>query len=310
MAIFFSPRVLGIWCCVIAILMPSVVHSAVVTFGDSKAVWDGWGPPPYNVPADQDEHGIPIIPGTPDDWGNSAGSATFADGYLTQITVNYFVPLDKRDTAYNNIWNEQLLPGDLFLGLGGTDSFSLVVRPELTTELGGAWTVWGLSNAIDIEYDDNTNTNTHPDYVLGHHRNRGANEGWVGAIPRAYHPWAATTTALNNAGNQGEVTFSGWYTGDLDSFGLDNHTLTWDFGTSIFVGYDVSLTIGFTFNCANDVLLETITSPELLSGPADTDPIPEPQTLAIWSLMALCGGWWGRRRLRPAKKAKGCGGLG
>ena len=326
MAIVFSPRVLGMWCCVVAILVPSMGHSSVVTFGDSKAVWDGWGPPPGNVPVTQDEHGIPIIPGTPGNPGDSAGSATFANGYLTQITVNYWVPEDKRGTAYNNIWKDQLLPGDLFLGLGGTDSFSYVVRPGTTTgvpgigenetwrtwQLGDTWTAWKLSNDIAYTGDPNHTATTHPDYVLGHHRTRGADQGWQNAITREYHPWAATTTALNGAVNHGNVTFSGWYTGNLNSFGDEYRALTWNFGNGIFVGSDASVTIGFTLNCANDVLLETITSPILPSQPADTDPIPEPHAFAIWSLMALLGGWWAHRRLRPAKKAKrrrGTGGL-
>ena len=306
MAIVFSPRVLGMWCCVVAILMTSVGHSSVVTFGDSKAVWDGWGPPPGNVPVTQDEHGIPIIPGTPgteESVGKSAGSATFANGYLTQITVNYWVPTDKRTSGYIQAW-ESLLPGDLFLDVGGLASFSHVVRPD-DGGYGTAWTLGALNGRIGYAPGDSAN------YILADKKDRSGASWPTNVITREYHPWAVANGVWDGriAGDDIPTTFGGWVA-NLSDFGNSVRTMTWDFGSEgLWIGSQTDLTIGFTLNCANDVLLETITSPILPSQPADTDPIPEPHAFAIWSLMALSGGWWAHRRLRPAKKAEGGGGV-
>jgi hypothetical protein len=129
-----------------------------------------------------------------------------------------------------------LEPGDLFIDVGADQTWDWVIQP--------------VGNIYNLT--------SNPSYIITGNDNVGP---WAGYNIRNNHPFAAI---LTDETLDGTAYFSGWQT--LTSA---NQPLYSTFnGFSIDIGSDPFI-IGWTVNCANDVVYETV------------NPVPEPATIFL-----------------------------
>jgi len=316
---------------ILALAFASLADASVetVTFGDGAPSWgtgfDGkdfngvayghkdfaaWQPPPNSgTNPTVDELGDPML--RVNDSTSGQNEASFTVSGMNQT-------LDSITIRYNNNgggWWETIKPGDLFLDIDGEYGFDIVARTEFfastsydTATLAAAdtWDLYGLSN---LEYlrdmDDDTPGDPGGPYQLADNAARAdTGAGWSGFLIRDYHPWALDS--VSGLTKVGEANFSGWQ--DLDGVntigGIPGES-TWTFdmdldadgAQGISIEPTSGITIGWTVNCANDVLLSEIASPL-------STVIPEPSTLIIWSLIGLSFGS-GMSMVRRRKALRG-----
>ncbi len=226
-------------------------RATTVSFGDSVRYWSHYG----NGTVDDTRDTI----GTPDLLG---GTATFSDstGLLTNISIDYtghFSPVASG--------NARVIPGDLFLDVGGDGHWDYVMKL-----VAGAQTP--VANYASLSILD-VSASASPSYLFTGSDNTGY---WAGYGIRDRHPYA-----WNGGGTQiGTGSLAGFdqlASGGTLGFGLGN-------GLSI----NGNVTIGFAPSCANDVLFANVSAP-----------VPEPSAALIFGI-GLVAVTRGRRALRRA----------
>jgi hypothetical protein len=211
-----------------------------VTFTDTRNFWPGWGN------------------GTGDDSKDSIGTPNFAagavqissGGYLTKVTLNQ----SSSPSSYS-----VLSPGDLFIDTGANGTWDYVLA--LTS-------VWNPHTAGKT--NQNPSAGDYSLYAVALNLGTGSNyifsgtdntNGWSGYYIRDGHPVAWIRPAQSE-GPIGLAYFSGWN---------DSNTESWWFDFpdgAILLGDEFA--IGWTVNCANDVIYETM-----------KNPVPEPATMLL-----------------------------
>ncbi len=263
------------------------IEGSVFPIHDNTIFWSGYG----NGTADDttDSIGIP-------DFFLNAGKVVIEpvapdNRLLRSVEFTYGGP-------ENSPW-DLLKYGDLFLDVGANQTWDYVVRthaygPGDFSDSGGddmsdvrklkIYKPTGLPIALgaDSAYQMSNDASVRDGSVtFGDDR-----KSWD---YRQDHPWALDAGYLlgNMTLVSDQVGFSGWQDSDDWDSGLGHGVSTFDFaGLDLDVGE--RLAIGFTVNCSNDVVYETVGA-------------PEPSTLVIWSLLGICGIAGVRRRQRRAK---------
>lgn len=235
----------------VAIMFLAVAADAatIVSFGDSKNYWPGWS----NVTGDdsKDAIGVPNFNPTVTD-----GKASFDSGKLTKLSF----------TVQN--WNNSVLaPGDLFIDINSDSRWDYVV--DLTSwnapgYTGNTLPSAGYYNIYNVNVAVKGNVAIQDDsYILSGKDNKtdsysnGQDYKWKGYLIRDDHPVALKDTLLTS--QFGSVYFSGWSGSPYFDF---------DSGLAYSLG---GITVGWTTNCANDVVYEHINAP----------PVPEPATMLL-----------------------------
>ena len=232
-------------------LVAAHAQATTVSFGDTVRYWPGRG----NGTADDTRDTI----GTPDLLG---GTATFSDstGLLTGLAINYtgrFSPVASG--------NARVIPGDVFLDVGGDGHWDYVMKLVSGTQT-------PVANYASLSILDVSGVAT-PTYLMSGTDNTGY---WAGYGIRDRHPYA-----WNGGGSQ-------IGTGSLSGFNQLASGGTLDFGFGHGVGVGSNVTIGFAPSCANDVLLANVSAP-----------VPEPSAALIFGI-GLATVTRGQRALRRA----------
>lgn len=225
-----------------------IAEAISVTFGDTSKYWPGWQSPD---PADNSKDTI----GIPDFTGGSA--EINSDSTLEMLTFNY-----EANYSYQLQWWSILTPGDLFIDTDADNEWDYLV------DLNGSKNAGNYSlYSVSIPLDSGS-------YVMSGQDNSGS---WTGYEIRDNHP-----VGYNPSGDSTSVYFSGWKT----PVGTNPVSSYFDFSNSNLSLSD-EFTIGWTVNCANDVVYETI-----------NNPVPEPSTILIISAGLACLAIYGRRKFR------------
>lgn len=212
-------------------------RAITVSFGDSTRYWDGYA----NGTIDDTRDTI----GTPDLRG---GTATFDDisHRLTSISIDY--------TGHFSLvasGNGRVIPGDLFLDLGGDGSWDYVMKL-----VDGAQTPVASYASLSILQVGGVDTS--PSYLMSGSDNTGH---WRGYGIRDRHPYA-----WKGGGDEiGIGSMSGY------SATADGGTLSFDLGLGIVVRDSVR--ISFAPSCANDVIVGDVTAP-----------VPEPTAALVFGI--------------------------
>lgn len=212
-------------------------RAITVSFGDSVRYWDGYA----NGTSDDTRDTI----GTPDLRG---GTATFDDisRRLTSISITYTGRFSLVSSG-----NGRVIPGDLFLDLGGDGAWDYVMKL-----VDGAQTPAASYDSLSILHVGGVDQS--PAYLMTGSDNTGH---WRGYGIRDRHPYA-----WNGGGEEIGI-------GSLSGYdGLANGgTLTFDLGAGIVV--NDSVRISFSPSCANDVLVGDVAAP-----------VPEPTAALVFGV--------------------------
>lgn len=195
--------------------------------------------------------------GVPDIHG---GSVSFSGNYLTGINIAYSAD------NYKDIYNQQLLPGDLFLDMDASGDWDYFIIPEARS-LGQS--TWSIYKAVgDWEYVSTPLKKT--DGAMWNTRRYNVRDD---------HPWAVAWSEGNTPEAVGTAQFSGMPWGA-------NQQASWLIQGD-FIEKDPlsSMVLGFTQNCANDVLHEEIGA---LSTQSEV-PLPASVWLLGSAFMAMAG---------------------
>jgi hypothetical protein len=209
-------------------------RATTVSFGDDARYWSGYA----NGTADDSRDTI----GTPDLRG---GTATFdAMGRLTNVSITYTGRFSLVASG-----NGRVIPGDLFLDLGGDGSWDYVMKL-----VGGSQTPvasYASLSILDV-------SGVSPSYLMSGSDNTGY---WRGYGIRDRHPYAWNGGGL-------EVG-----TGSMSGFNgtANGGTLSFDLGAGVIVRDSVR--ISFAPSCANDVLVADVAAP-----------VPEPTAALVFGV--------------------------
>ena len=230
-------------------LCASIASATTIPFGDSSNYWPGW----YNNDGTHGDDGNDTI-GVPDFTG---GTAEVNSGNLAELTFNRL--------SGSHLYSV-LSPGDLFIDIGSDDSWDYVVDltnwstsgPNVPDPGSGNYYIYALSGDWGFIYSGKDKTDPWGSYYI-----------------RDDHPVAWDNILGWQQGGEGLVSFSGWGDGNTTSYTFDFTGLGLDVGGSF--------TIGWTLNCANDVLYEQV-------------PVPEPATMFLLGSGLIGLGAIGRRK--------------
>lgn len=210
-----------------------LVGPAVATplyFTDNSIYWPGWSATndAYGPDNTRDTIGSPDITG---------GQAVVDNGYLASITISGTGFLD-----FSGI----IKPGDLFIDVGANQTWDYVVKLE--GSVGAAADILRLTSPLGLD-------------ALSGYKLTGADNtaSWSGYDIRNDHPYALDMAEVT-ATNVGSASLVG-IAGGL--FTVNDGSFTIGLGSTISVGGDPFI-LGWTENCANDVLYETVPEPGTL----------------------------------------------
>lgn len=241
-----------VFLCMVLLLGISTADAKDLTFGDSVYYWSGWGN------------------GSDDDTKDSIGVPNFTDGVVTITDSGYLGQITVNQNSSNVGYYSVLSPGDLFIDVNDDTTWDYFV--DLTS-----WTTAGKDNpspgAGDYDlYSINLSLGASSGYILSGKDNT---NGWSGYYIRDGHPVAVAAGFGSDTGS--DIYFSGWH----DQYN-ESWTFTFPDNTIDLAGH---FTIGWTLNCANDVLYET-----MYNAPGE-EPVPEPATMLLVGsgLLGLAG---------------------
>lgn len=246
-------KILGVFLLVGLLLAGSQVFADIKYFGDTSIYWPGWA-----STTDPSSDNVTDVIGHPNITG---GTATILDGYLTNLSF-----------AVNEIASD-VKAGDLFIDRDGNGTWDYIVN--LLNGNGsnngfnlGDNTLYSLTSGIPL----GSRTNN-PGYTLSYYS--GGYDSYREKHPVAYDDFSNLNPIRSNI-LAGFSSTSGW---------SSNNTQTFNFGAQdILLGSQ--FTIGWTQQCANDVLYQTM----------EGNPVPEPASMLLMGsgLIGLAG--WGRKK--------------
>jgi hypothetical protein len=264
----------------VALARPATANS----FADNSITWDGWArDSQWNT---TDVLGLPDITG----WNFTLNGNT-----LESINIDYNRGHGSYNTAtYSWIsyaWS-LLRAGDLFIGVipkGQSFSAWNYVFVSGGSPSGLAQGLYKFNSPLDVVPSGTPGSPGYAYYVTKDDQGLFDTDTKYNWDYRNHHPWALKNTSIvtpENLVGSGSASFS-W-----DKLPYASTTT----GQALFAGLGIALDpatvagiqIGFTFNCANDVLYEGTTIP--------LEAVPEPATLLLLG-SGLVGVFVNRRRL-------------
>jgi hypothetical protein len=253
---------------------------------DNAIVWPQWW-----TKIQTDLHGTPDFASfdvgpfkTLEAWGAEFLLTDDDKAYLQKVTFSYISP------NYDNLV-PTLFAGDLFIDTyGGTNpdgwdyAVNLGLSGDTQRQTGGSG--FAVLKYSDLTYNDNPAADPYGNNSAIYYQAGASNF-------RQYHPWALTRVGVSMGTDTGlDADFDGWlndtgekFSGTLNppggpSYSVTNETVyqsTFDLTAG---GQQLGLelternfSLGFTINCANDVVYGR--------GPVPQEDIPEPTTLVL-----------------------------
>jgi len=235
---------------VIQMVIGQGVQAGTIAFGDNTVHWAGYPSAyaPYNT---DDSINMPDY---------SGGFATTGPGGVLNRIDFIDVPLNHTPP---NAYNQYLLAGDLFIDTKADGIWDYVVKSIGTYGHQGAQSV-ELFNVSALNVSTNVSDAGQYSYV-------------VPGQGRDGQPIGLLSTA--GATDLGAVTYSGYYNGNNYSY-----SVYFDFGALAIDLLNSDFIVGYSPDCANDVILEKV-------------PVPEPGTMVLFGIGMLGMAIFGKRRM-------------